>query len=78
MKKILYGFAILCAIILIIRFNVYNNFREYSYGNIFIITLIGFFMGVAHYTKNIIYFYKNNIVKINYKYENIKSIEDKK
>mgnify|MGYP006078906401 CR=1 FL=1 len=78
MKKILYGFAILCAIILIIRLNVYNNFREYSYGNIFIITLIGFYMGIIYYTKKIINYYKNNIIKIDYKYENIKNIEDKK
>ena len=78
MKYILNGFILLCSIILLIRFNVYNNFRNYTYGNIFIITLIGIYVGIVYYTKKIIDFYKNNIVKIDYKYESIKNIEDKK
>lgn len=78
MNYILYGFIILCIIIFIIRLNVYNFYRNYSYGNIFFITLIGLYFGIAFYTKQMIKFYKNNIVKIDYKSKNIKNIEDKK
>jgi len=78
MNYILYGFIILCIIIFIIRLNVYNYYKNYSYGNIFFITLIVLYFGIAFYTKLMIKFYKNNIVKIDYKSKNIKNIEDKK
>lgn len=78
MQKILYGLVGLCCIIIIIRLNVYNHFKEYTYSTTFIITLIGLYMGIVFYTKKIINYYKNNIIKINYKYNNIKNIEDRK
>lgn len=78
MKYILNSFIILCCIIFLIRLNVYNNFKNYTYGNVFFITLIVIYIGMVYYTKKIINFYKNNIIKIDYKYENIKNIEEKK